>query len=64
MSVPALLYINRNALVGTYRADFIVTLSYGTGPLGCGALAPKALTRASSTSNALPKPAATGGKAK
>ena len=64
MSVPALLYINRNALVGTYQADFTVTLSYSTGPLGCGALAPKASTGASSTGNAPPKPAPTSSKAK
>ncbi len=64
MPVPALLYINRNALVGTYQADFTVTLSYGTGPLGCGALAPKALTGASSTGNATSTPATTGRRAK
>jgi spore coat protein U-like protein len=64
MSVPALLYINRNALVGTYQADFTVTLSYGTGLLGCGALSAKALTGASSTGNALPKPALASSKAK
>jgi spore coat protein U-like protein len=64
MPVPALLYINRNALVGTYQADFIVTLNYGTGPLGCGALAPRALTGTSSTGNALPKPVAAASKAR
>ena len=37
MPVPALLYISRNALVGTYQADFTVTLSYGTGPLSVAA---------------------------
>ena len=64
LPVPALLYISRNALVGTYQADFTVTLNYSTGPLGCGTLAPKALTGASSTSNALPKPAPTSRKVK
>ena len=64
MSVPALLFMNRNTLAGTYEADFTVTLNYSTGPLGCGTLVPGVLTGASSTSNALPKPAATGGKAK
>ena len=61
MSVPALLFMNRNTLAGTYEADFTVTLNYSTGPLGCGTLAPGALTGASSTSNALPKPAAASG---
>ncbi len=64
MSVPALLYINRNAVVGTYQADFTVTLNYSTGPLGCGTLAPSALTGASFTGNAPPKPVSTGSKAK
>jgi len=64
MSVPALLYINRKTLAGTYQADFTVTLNYSTGPLACGTLAPRALTGASSTGNAPPKPVPTGGKAK
>jgi spore coat protein U-like protein len=64
MSVPALLYINRNAVAGAYQADFAVTLSYGTGPLGCGTLSPKASTGASSISKALPKPAPPSSKAR